>query len=301
MNDVQATPVPTAAMAARELRRVRARRLAIAFAVWVATPTLLAAVYYAVLATPEYESVAVVTVDAAVPIEGGADKKAVKASVLAPELDAIREHLLSRPTMLELAREQGLLRHWQGAGVDWWSRLGRGARAETAHDYYLRKVSATIDAKGSTLTVGVRAFSAREAQEATQALVASAERFLDRLSARSRRALVKVADARIAAARERLSRARAAAGPTPAEASDAALDVELARDQMRGALEAAETAHVEATRRRHELVVVAEPSLPAEARYPRRAWSVATVFFAALVLMSVFRLLVAVVREHAQI
>lgn len=299
MNDVHATPAPTAALAARELRRARARRLAIALAIWVVAPTLLAAVYYGAIATPEYESVAVLTVHAPTPIEAPGDRRGAKAAgALGPELDALREHLLSRPTMDAVAREAGLLRHWKAGGVDFLSRLGRGAGAETAHDYYRRKVSAAIDARGATLTLGVRAFSAALAQKAARVLVASAERFVERLSARAGRGLTEVADTRLAAARAQLSRARAAA---PQPGSDAAFDLELARDGLRAALAAVESAHVEVARRRHDLVVVAEPSRPGEARYPRRVWGVATVFFAALVLMGVFRLLVAVVREHAQL
>jgi capsular polysaccharide transport system permease protein len=172
MNDVPATSVPTAAMAARELRRMRARRLAIAFAIWVAVPTLLAVVYYGAIATPEYESVAVLTVHAPTPLDAPGDRRGAKAAgVLGPELDALREHLLSRPTMDAVAREAGLLRHGRGGDVDFLSRLAAGAGAETAHDYYRRKVSAVIDARGATLALGVRAFSATKAQQAARALV----------------------------------------------------------------------------------------------------------------------------------
>ncbi len=48
------------------------------------------------------------------------------------------------------------------------------------------------------------------------------------------------------------------------------------------------------------LVTVAEPSLPDSPRYPRRAWSVATVFVVSLLLMGIIGLLAAAVREHAK-
>jgi hypothetical protein len=46
--------------------------------------------------------------------------------------------------------------------------------------------------------------------------------------------------------------------------------------------------------------VVAAPSLADEATYPRRVYSILTVFFAALALFAIGSLLVAAVREHAQ-
>ena len=46
--------------------------------------------------------------------------------------------------------------------------------------------------------------------------------------------------------------------------------------------------------------VVAQPSSPDEATYPRRGYSIITVFFASLALFAIGSLLIAAVREHAQ-
>ena len=292
------TAVERAATASRDLRRARTRRLSLAFAIWVGSPTALAAVYYGWLATPQYESVAVLTLDAGQPSEA-ALAKAAKTGPLAAELGAVRAHVLSGSTVTKLAREQRLLEHWRDGKVDWWSRLGRGARAEAIHEYYLGKVSADLDASGATLTLAVRAFSAKKARDLARAIVSKADRFVGTLSERSRQSLTKAADAKLAAARERFLRARAAAGEQPSD--EARLAVDFARDQMQSAMRSAEMAELEVARRHHYLVVVAEPSLPGASRYPRRGWSVATVFFGALVLMGLVWLLAAMVREHAQL
>jgi capsule polysaccharide export protein KpsE/RkpR len=47
-------------------------------------------------------------------------------------------------------------------------------------------------------------------------------------------------------------------------------------------------------------VVVAQPSAPDEASYPRRGYSILTVFFASLALFAIGSLLIGAVREHAQ-
>lgn len=48
------------------------------------------------------------------------------------------------------------------------------------------------------------------------------------------------------------------------------------------------------------LIVVAKPSAPSEAKYPRRAYEIVTVFLASLAIFSIGSLLIAAVREHAQ-
>ncbi|MBI2897126.1 MAG: hypothetical protein HYY06_26455 [Deltaproteobacteria bacterium] len=290
----QGAAVGRAAAASRELRRARARRLAWAFSILVAGPTLFAAVYYGWIATPEYESIAVLAVDGGEPAEQ-AQHAGKKGGLPDSALQALRAHLLSRQTSAKLAVEDGLVRHYQHPRIDWLSRLARGAGSEKAHEYYLSKVTVVGDAAGGTLTVGVRAFSARRAQGFARWLVAAAERFVERMSERARRDLEASATSGLDAARDRLARALSA------QTRPADLELELARDQMQSAQRAAEMARIEAARRHRHLVVVAEPSLPGEASYPRKGWSVATVFFGALVAAMVLWLLVAAVREHAQL
>ncbi|HTM23220.1 MAG TPA: hypothetical protein VL172_22015, partial [Kofleriaceae bacterium] len=50
------------AVTSRELRRRRLRRIALVSSLCVGLPTLLATIYYAALASPQYDSVAVVTI-----------------------------------------------------------------------------------------------------------------------------------------------------------------------------------------------------------------------------------------------
>jgi len=293
-----AAPLERAALATRELRHARARKLVRALALWVGTPTLLAIVYYGFVATPQYESVAVVAVEGAEPAERAPSKRAAPAAD-ATSLELVREHVLSRAVVDELAHDDELPGDWAGSRVDWWSRLGGSAGREKMHAYYQDMVRATVDVKGTTLTLAVRAFSGRRAQRLARAIVASAEQRVRRTSERTATALTKVADERVAAARQRLLAARGAAG-APADA-DASFALELAREDLSAALRGRELVEQEVARRHRTLVVVAEPSQPDSATYPRRLWSIATVFFCALALMGILGLLGAAVREHAHL
>jgi capsule polysaccharide export protein KpsE/RkpR len=110
--------VGRAAMASRELRRRRLRRIAITSGIFVLLPTLLAVVYYGLLASRQYQSEAVLTLPN--------DPRG---------LDLVRQHMLSRAALSDLDRDHGLLSHYQDSDIDWWSRLSAGAGNEKAYDY----------------------------------------------------------------------------------------------------------------------------------------------------------------------
>lgn len=289
----RAAAIARAVAATDGARRMRARRVVLAFSILVGGPTLIAAAYYGAVATGQYESVAVLALDRDEPADRS-EHLAPKPGASDPLLQAVRAHLQSRDQLARLDGDQGLLRHYRDARIDWLSRLGRDAGSEAAHDYYLARVSVVAETEGGTLTLRARAFSATRARDLARALVVSAERFVERSSERARADLQSAATSGLEAARDRLDRARAAPPGASTE-----VELELAREQMQSAQRAAEMARVEAARRHRQVLVVAAPSLPDEATYPRRAWGVATVFFGALVLVVVLWLVVAVVREHA--
>jgi capsule polysaccharide export protein KpsE/RkpR len=112
------TPLERATLATRELRRARARRILITLALWVGCPTLLAAIYYGLLVTPQYESVAVLCVDSGDPAELGSKPRA-SVGVESVAVYAVQEHVLSRALIEKLAREHKLLDHYASTDVDW--------------------------------------------------------------------------------------------------------------------------------------------------------------------------------------
>ena len=64
-------PSDTRAKTAKELRKLRGRRLGLRMLIAVGLPTLIAAIYNGVLMTPRYESVTSFTVQSADGIQGG--------------------------------------------------------------------------------------------------------------------------------------------------------------------------------------------------------------------------------------
>jgi len=79
----------------------------------------------------------------------------------------------------------------------------------------------------------------------------------------------------------------------------ALLEKELAQRSYEAALKTLQLARFEAAKQHRYLVTISAPSLPNSPAYPRRVWSILTVFIVSLLLMGVFTLLWASIREHA--
>ncbi len=79
------------------------------------------------------------------------------------------------------------------------------------------------------------------------------------------------------------------------------VEKEFATQAYQSALASLELARAEATRQHRYLAVVAEPSLPDEAMFPRRILSLLTTFVTCLVLFGVFSLTWSAIKEHAKL
>jgi capsular polysaccharide transport system permease protein len=79
------------------------------------------------------------------------------------------------------------------------------------------------------------------------------------------------------------------------------VEKEFATRAYQSALTSLELARADAAQQHRYLVPVAQPSLPDEARYPRRILTTITAFFASLTVFGILSLLWASVREHAKI
>lgn len=291
---------------AREMRSARKRKLVIRYLVFVGLPTLLGIIYYAGLATPQYDSRAVVAVESSEIVD---DAPKGKGDVTGHQRDArlVADYATSRTMLAELTAEHAFAAHYQDGTIDWWGRLASDAGGDETYDYFRDKVVATVDPQSSAVTLRVRAFSTVSAQQVLAAIVESAQGWVEQRSARARQERLEPAEAEVERARQKLLEARtrmlavtAGAEPRPDQRADpAVMEHELAELALAGALESLQQARVEAAHAQRYLLVIDQPSLPDQASQPKLAWDIATVFITSLVLVSVLSLLGAAVREHA--
>lgn len=203
----------TVSRSARQIRRERARRLALRFGVWVAAPTLLSIIYYGCIASPQYESVGVVSVESAKGTSIGLDGLAaiLPAAGGASTRDTlvVREYVRSRTMLDRLDQEEQLVEHYKDTDKDWWSRLDTDASRQATYEYFLDKIDLEHDPAAGTLELRVRAYSAEAAQRFAVAIIKDAEAMVNQMSARAQADRIALSRVEVANAETRLSKARA--------------------------------------------------------------------------------------------
>lgn len=216
-------PSDTRSKTAKQLRRLRARRLALRLALGVGLPTLLAALYYGVYVTPRYESVTAFTIESADRSQSGSALQMLMSAVpgnASRDVLLVREYILSRDMLRHLVAEHGFLDHFAQPEADWVSRLAPDAPFEDVYDYYLDHVTVVHDTESGVLTLHVQAFDAASAHRFGEAILAASERMVNELSDTARQDGMRLAETELERAEARLARARQALRELQAEHGD---------------------------------------------------------------------------------
>lgn len=197
---------------AKAVRKERTARLIKMLLLFVVLPTALAGGYYGAIASSQYESFAVFTVQSSElrPTLGveGLLAGMVSSGSSHDTLD-VRDYILSRDMLARLDKERGCIAHYKDGAQDMLSRMPRSASFEEAYDYFGHKVSADYDQATGHITLRVRAFSGQKALELANSILTYSEEMVNKLSDRERQDAtvhaesdVKNAEARLAKARE---------------------------------------------------------------------------------------------------
>ncbi|MCB9631609.1 MAG: hypothetical protein H6721_33620 [Sandaracinus sp.] len=377
-------PAERRSSTAKDLRRLRARRLVLRMTLGVVLPTAIAAVYVGLVATPEYESVSSFTIQSADGVSASSVEllfAAIPGSSAGRDVLLVQEHVRSRAMLQQLVDEHGWLEHYQSPDVDWFGRLPADATLEERYTHFVDKVRVEHDTQSGTLSLRVMAYDAESAKRFADAILAASENMVNTLAQRAREDRIELAqreltraegrlsaarsavlelqnqgaelnpvasaaallelrgelEAELARARAELSAMRSTYAPTAPEvvqqqqrvrALERQLDAQRARlagEEGQGlseaiarfeplvaekefaeraygsALASLEVARVEAHRQHRYLVTIAPPSAPDAPTHPRFWYSVLTVLVASFFLLGIGTLLVASVREHAQV
>lgn len=188
------------------------RRIPTGLAVVVGIPTLLAAVYWGLIATPRYVAESHFTVhktDAPRANSLGLVLQNVGVSVGATESFAVQEYILSRDSAEYLHRTLNLEQLYSGPGVDMFSKYPGVWADETDEGRFKalkRYVSVTYNSTSGITKLRVQAFKPDDAQKVNLALLASAEELVNRLNQRASDNAVKDAERLLKEATERRAR-----------------------------------------------------------------------------------------------
>lgn len=184
-------PIPEA-LTFREERKPWWRRLPVGFLLVVALPTLLAAIYYLMIATPRYVSEARFIVRAATsqnqPSALGVALQGVGLSNTSSDAFAVHEYIKSRDSLRDLSRRFDIAAILNPPGADAFSRYPRpwDSRGEEGlYKGFNRFVVVGYDSTTGISTLRVEGFRAEDARQLNLALLAGGEQLINRLNERS--------------------------------------------------------------------------------------------------------------------
>lgn len=189
-------------------------RVPLAFVIIVAIPTVLAAIYFLLIASPQYVSEArfiVRSANRSQPSSLGFALEGVGLSAGQTDAFAVHEYINSRDGLNELNKKIDLASVLGRPGVDFYARyprLGSQRSEESLFKAYERVVTVGYDSTTGISTLRVTAFTPRDAQTLSEALLGGGENLVNRLNERATKDAVLDAERSLNDARERLSSAQ---------------------------------------------------------------------------------------------
>ncbi len=193
------------------------RRLNGLFLLTVFIPTLLASLYYGLVASDVYISESrflVRSPQRSVPTGLGALLQGTGISTSQGDTYSVHDYVLSRDALKELDERLGLREMYTAAGIDVLSRFPALSWWDTSfeafHRYYQDQVTVEFDPVSSISVLEVRAFTAADARAINDRLLNMGERLINQLNERSRRDLIDVAQREVQTAEDRAKTATVA-------------------------------------------------------------------------------------------
>ena len=189
------------------------------FVAVVIVPTLIASIYYGLIASNVYisESRFIVrapqrqaTTGLGALLQSGGVSTFIRA---VDDIYSVHDFMLSRDALTELDRGLGLRAAFSSPAIDRFSRFPRldfDDSFEALHRYYQKRVGLSLDSQSSISTLRVESFGPELARNINRRLLQAAERLVNDLNERARQDLIRFAAAEVASAEARAKDAAAA-------------------------------------------------------------------------------------------
>jgi capsular polysaccharide transport system permease protein len=177
------------------------------FLLSVVLPTMLAIIYYGLIASDVYisESHFVIRSSQRQPSSSalGAFLQGTGLFNSLDDASTVNDFMLSRDAMSQLNEHLDLARSFSSSKVDRFSRFGGldwDTSFEALHRYYQKKVAIDLETTSSIATLKVRAFSAEDAYQINAMLLNMGEALVNKLNERARQDMIRFAAAEVAQA-----------------------------------------------------------------------------------------------------
>ncbi|ANF53317.1 MULTISPECIES: chain-length determining protein [Brevundimonas] len=177
------------------------KRIPVGFLIVVALPTLIAMIYYLLIASPRYVSEArfvVRSANSGQPSAVGLALQGVGFSTGMNDAFAVHEYISSRDGLKELQQTFDLNKVFARPGSDFIARYPRpweSRSEESLYKAFLRFMTVGYDSGTGISTLRVEAFDPKDAQNLNKAMLASGETLINRLNERASNNAVRDAKA----------------------------------------------------------------------------------------------------------
>ncbi len=187
------------------------RRFNKIFVITVLLPTIVAGLYYGVIASDVYISEArfVVRNPQRQAVTSGLGSLLQGATGFSRSQDdtySVHDYVLSRDALHELDQQLKVRKAFESPDVDWFNRFPGPSpddSFEAFYRHYRKYVTVEYDTVSSITTLYVRAYTAKDSQAINDLLLQMGERLVNNLNTRSRQDLIQVAQKEVGAAEER--------------------------------------------------------------------------------------------------
>lgn len=186
------------------------------FLIIVVAPTMLAVLYYGLIASDRYVSEASFIVRGANSQSAGGLGALLRSFGMSRADDdtyAVQDFLLSREAARQLNERMPLREVFSRPGTDWFTRFPafwRRNTFESMYNYYLSRVILTYKSSTGITQLKVSAFRPEDARDVAQGLLKLSEELVNRLNNRAQRDAITHAQAEVEAAEKRVIDAQAA-------------------------------------------------------------------------------------------
>jgi capsular polysaccharide transport system permease protein len=199
-------PVTVAGRLQRLRQRLRARlpRLSAVFLGTVIVPTLLASVYYGLIASDIYISESRFIVRSPQrPVQSGFLGSFLQGTGISRAQDdtfAVHDFIVSRDALMQLNGKLDLAKMFSQSDIDFLGRFGAlewDKSFETLYRYYKKRVSVEYDSTSSISVLRVSAFTAQDANRINDQLLGRSEQLVNQMSERARQDIVRFAEGEV--------------------------------------------------------------------------------------------------------
>ena len=180
--------------------------------IWLAAcllPTLVASVYFGLVASPRYVTDLEISVRGAeiIAIDEKIGKLSARSALEMPQnVLILEEYVKSRRIVDDVEKTVPVREIYSSRDVDYLSRFDRSDPIEKFIKYWRKMVTVDVSPHSLAIRMKVRAFTAEDSVRIAKAIQAASEAMVNQLSERSRDSAVREADEHLRGAEERFAR-----------------------------------------------------------------------------------------------